>query len=73
MIVSSLAENDVCPVQERTSMGLAPGDDHNDKDALINSHALSWEEIAKLLKQVPCFTEFEPHLADLMDFFWLTH
>ena len=54
-------------------MGLAPGDDHNDKDALINSHALSWEEIAKLLKQVPCFTEFEPHLADLMDFFWLTH
>lgn len=43
------------------------------KDASISSCAPSWEEIAKLLKQVPCFIEPEPPSTDLMDFFSLTH
>ena len=48
-------------------------DDHNDKDASVSSSAPSWEEIAKLLKQVPYFTKPEPPSTNMNDFFLLTN
>lgn len=37
LVVSSSAEKDTCSVQDRTLVGLPPGNEINDKDVLINS------------------------------------
>lgn len=60
-------------MQERTSIGQTPGNDHNDKDAPVSSHTPSWEEIVELLKQVSYFTELEPSSTNMNDFFPLTN
>lgn len=73
LVMSSSTEKDACPVQEMTSIGQTPGDDHNDKNALISSHTPSWDEILELLKQVPYFTKVEPLSTDMNDFFPLTN
>lgn len=36
------------------------------------SRTLNWEEMVELLKQVPCFTEVEPLMTKMSDFFSLT-
>lgn len=73
LVMSFSTEKDVYPVQERTSIGQTPSDDHNDKYAPISSHTPSWEEIVELLKQVPYFTKLEPSSTDMNDFFPLTN
>ena len=72
LIVSFSAEKDACPVQEMTSIGQTPGDDLTDKNAPVSSPAISWDEIAALLKQVSCFTTPEPLSTDMDAFFPLT-
>ena len=72
LIVSFSAEKDACPVQEMTSIGQTPGDDLTDKNAPVSSPAISWDEIAALLKQVSCFTTLEPLSTDMDGFFPLT-
>lgn len=73
LVVSSSAKKNACPVQEMTFISQTLGVDHNDKDAPINSHTPSWEKIAELFNQVPCFIESEPPSTDMNDFFPLTN
>lgn len=68
--MSSSAEKDACPTQDRTPVGLPPGNDINDKDAPISSP--NWEEMAALLRQVPCFTTPKPPVTSIDFFFPLT-
>ena len=72
-IAKSPTRKDVCPTQDGTSIGPTHvGDNLDRKDASIPSRVPSWEEMAELLKQVPCFTEAEPLSTNMADFFLLT-
>lgn len=72
LIANSSIEKDACPMQDRTSIGQTPGDDHSDKDAPVSSPASNWEKITELLKQGPCFIEPELPSTDMNEFFPLT-
>lgn len=50
LVVSSSIEKDAYSVQEKTSIDQNLGDDYSDKDVSVSSSALSWEEMAELLK-----------------------
>lgn len=71
LVVSSFAEKDACPAQDKTPIGHTLDDDINDKDVPISFP--SWEEITTLLRQVPCFTALEPPTTSIDAFFLLTH
>ena len=72
-IAKSPTRKDVCPTQDGTSIGPTHvGDNLDRKDASVPSRVPSWEEMAELLKQVPCFTEAEPLSTNMADFFLLT-
>ena len=70
LVVSSSAEKDTCSVQDRTLVGLPPGNEINDKDVLISSPGQ--EEIIALLRQVSCFIAPEPPATSINAFFPLT-
>ena len=70
LVMSSSAEKDACPTQDRTPVSLPPGNDINDKDAPISFP--NQEEMTALLRQVPCFTTPEPPVTSIDFFFPLT-
>lgn len=71
LVVNSYYEKDACPTEDETHVGHTPGGDINDKNASISSPRC--EEIAKLLKQVSCFTAPEPPTPGIDVLFPLTH
>lgn len=71
LVASSYAEKDACPAEDGTLVVHTLGGDINDKNASISSP--SYEEIAALLKQVPCSTAPEPPTPSIDVLFPLTH
>lgn len=71
LVASSYAEKDACPEEDKTPVGHTLGGDINDKNTSISSP--SCEEIAALLKQVPCSTVLEPPTPSIDVLFLLTH
>lgn len=69
LIVTSSVEDD-CLTKNGTSTG-TPGVNANEEDASDNSS--SWEDIAVLLKKVPCFTMPEPPVSSVHAFFPYCH
>ena len=56
LVASSFVENDACPVEDGT-LTATLGGEVNERDIPINPP--SWEEIAVLLRKLPCFTALE--------------
>ena len=71
LVANSYAEKDACPTEDETAVGHTPSGDINEKNASISSP--SCEEIAKLLKQVSCFTALEPPTPGINVLFPLTY
>ena len=64
---------DVCPERDGAFTSPAPACDNLDeKGAPVPPRAPRLEEMATLLKQVPCFTEAEPLSTNMVNFFPLT-
>lgn len=73
LVAKSLVRKDTCPTQDGAPIGSDPVDDDLDKkDATTPLCAPNWEEIAEMLKWVPCFTEVEPPSTKMLNFFSLT-
>lgn len=70
LVAKSRVRKDTCPTQDGALIGPDPIDDDLDKkDATIPLHAPNWEEMAEMLKQVPCFTEAKPPSTKMLNFF----
>lgn len=61
---------DACPTEDRTFAG-TPGGNANKKGA--SDTPSSWEDIAALLKRVPCFTAPKPPTSGVEEFFPFSH
>ncbi|RVW69615.1 hypothetical protein CK203_062631 [Vitis vinifera] len=69
LVVRPLSES-TCPVEDKVPTA-TPGGKAKEKDApAIPS---SWEEIAMLLKAIPCFTAPEPPTSRVEEFFMFSH
>lgn len=73
LVAKSPIRKDTCPTQYGAPTGPDPTDDDLDKkDATAPLRSPNWEEMAKMLKQVPYFTEVEPPSTKMSNFFSLT-
>ena len=70
LVASSSTKKDACSTEDETSIA-TPGGDINERNTLINLP--SWEEIAALLRKVPCVISLEPPMPGLDALFLLTH
>lgn len=68
-----VAGKETCSTQDGALGGPAPvKEDLDQKDAFASVSHLSWEEMMGMLRRVPCFTNVEPPLTKMLDFFSLT-
>ena len=69
-LVVGLPLEDTCPVGDEVPTA-TPGGNAKEKDTLVIPS--SWEEIAVLLKAVPCFTVPQPPTSGVEKFFPFSH
>lgn len=69
LVVTSSVEDD-CLTKDGTSTG-TPGVNANEGD--VSDNPSSWEDIAALMKKVPCFTAPEPPASSVDAFFYYCH